>query len=194
MSTFKQKKELKAQIAAATKAGKSKQTIGRLQYKLNNLTADPKGNVVKKKNGSVVKVGSGVLRTKPTGTVTRKPRKVTPRKKPLTGSPSAGLAPKKTPKYDIEVVTGTGKKKLTPHVQRLQRGSPTAERLSFVNDKPSSVDKINNSKFTMTALRKYTDAQLRTLAKKGVTKAATLLNIRLSTAPKTSREKARTKR
>jgi hypothetical protein len=106
MSTFKQKKELKAQIAAATKAGKSRQTIGRLQYKLNNLTADPKGNVVKKKNGSVVKTGSGgVVRTKPTSTVNKK-RPITKRSTPLRGSPSAGTAPKKkavTPKNKVTV-------------------------------------------------------------------------------------------
>tara|TARA_R110000796_G_scaffold17251_1_gene53275 strand:- start:196 stop:612 length:417 start_codon:yes stop_codon:yes gene_type:complete len=59
MSTFKQKKELKAQIAAAKKAGKSVQTIGKLQYKLNNLASDPKGNAVRTKSGSAVKTGTG---------------------------------------------------------------------------------------------------------------------------------------
>jgi len=60
MSEFAEKKALKAQIAAAKKAGKSMQTVGKLQYKLNQL-----------------------MKTKQKG----KPVK---RKTPLTGSPSAG--------------------------------------------------------------------------------------------------------
>ena len=60
MSEFAEKKSLKAQIAAAKKAGKSMQTVGKLQYKLNQL-----------------------MKTKQKG----KPVK---RKTPLTGSPSAG--------------------------------------------------------------------------------------------------------
>lgn len=76
MSTFTEKRALKAQIAAAKKAGKSAQTIGRLQYKLNNLAASPKGNAVRTKSttnkagqtvkGSVVKTGTGgTVRSKP---------------------------------------------------------------------------------------------------------------------------------
>ena len=64
MSTFAMKKKLKAEIAAAKKAGKSMQTVGKLQYKLNQL-----------------------MKTKQKG----KPVK---RKTPLTGSPSAGTAKK----------------------------------------------------------------------------------------------------
>ena len=37
MSEFAEKKKLKAEIAAAKKAGKSMQTVGKLQYKLNQL-------------------------------------------------------------------------------------------------------------------------------------------------------------
>jgi|TARA_R110000823_G_scaffold290577_1_gene408835 hypothetical protein len=67
MSEFAEKKALRSQIAAAKKAGKSVQTIGRLQYKLNQLMKNPqKGKPVK-------------------------------RKTPLTGSPSAGTAKKKAP-------------------------------------------------------------------------------------------------
>jgi len=191
MSTFKQKKELKAQIAAAKAAGKSTQTIGRLQYKLNQLTASPKGNAVKKKSGAVVKTKSGgTVRTKPTSTVAKK-RPVAKRKKPLVGHPSGGTAPKKKLGLGIEFIT-----KPTPHVQRLQRGSPSAERLSFVNDKAASIKTVEKTppKITMQALRKYTDAQLKTLAKKGVKGAATLLNLRLSTAPKRSRDNLRKRR
>tara|TARA_R110000868_G_scaffold52786_1_gene166314 strand:+ start:1171 stop:1584 length:414 start_codon:yes stop_codon:yes gene_type:complete len=65
MSEFAMKKKLNAEIAAAKKAGKSVQTVGKLQYKLNQLMKTPqKGTPVK-------------------------------RKTPLTGSPSAGTAKKK---------------------------------------------------------------------------------------------------
>ena len=64
MSEFAEKKKLKAEIAAAKKAGKSMQTVGKLQYKLNQL-----------------------MKTKQKG----KPVK---RKTPLTGSPSAGTGKK----------------------------------------------------------------------------------------------------
>ena len=65
MSEFAMKKKLNAEIAEAKKAGKSVQTVGKLQYKLNQLMKTPqKGTPVK-------------------------------RKTPLTGSPSAGTAKKK---------------------------------------------------------------------------------------------------
>jgi hypothetical protein len=74
MSEFAEKKALRSQIAAAKKAGKSVQTIGRLQYKLNQLMKNPqKGKPVK-------------------------------RKTPLTGSPSAGTAKKKAPDMYNEAV------------------------------------------------------------------------------------------
>lgn len=93
MSTFKQKKELKEQIAAAKKAGKSNQTIGRLQYKLNQLTADPKGNAVRTKTGKVVKTGTG-------GTVRQKPKANLPKKKPTVRA-SVKLTPKPKPKSNV---------------------------------------------------------------------------------------------
>ena len=75
MSEFAEKKALRSQIAAAKKAGKSVQTIGRLQYKLNQLMKNPqKGKPVK-------------------------------RKTPLTGSPSAGTAKKKAPDKPNVTVT-----------------------------------------------------------------------------------------
>ena len=81
MSEFAEKKALRSQIAAAKKAGKSVQTIGRLQYKLNQLMKNPqKGKPVK-------------------------------RKTPLTGSPSAGTAKKKAPDMYNEAVALDKKKK-----------------------------------------------------------------------------------
>ena len=65
MSEFAEKKALRSQIAAAKKAGKSVQTIGRLQYKLNQLMK------------------------------TKQKSKPVKRKTPLTGSPSAGTGKKK---------------------------------------------------------------------------------------------------
>ena len=50
MSEFAEKKKLKAEIAAAKKAGKSMQTVGKLQYKLNQLMkTKQKGKPVKRK-------------------------------------------------------------------------------------------------------------------------------------------------
>ena len=63
MSTFAMKKKLKAEIAAAKKAGKSMQTVGKLQYKLNQISKDSKGTPVKSKTG-VVKSKTGVVRQK----------------------------------------------------------------------------------------------------------------------------------
>ena len=98
MSTFTEKRELKAQIAAAKKAGKSTQTIGRLQYKLNQLSKDSKGTAVKTKSG-VVKTKTGVLRQTDSS---KKKRVVAKRTSPLTGHPNATTvvkaAPKATPK------------------------------------------------------------------------------------------------
>lgn len=89
MSTFKQKKELKSTIERLKKTGASAQEIGRVQYKLNQLTADPKGNAVKTKRGTVVKTGTGgTVRTKPTSTVKKK--RTTVKVKAPTGHPSAG--------------------------------------------------------------------------------------------------------
>jgi len=112
MSTFKQKKELNSQIAEAKKAGKSVQTIGKLQYKLNQLTANPKGNAVRSKSttnkagktvkGSVVKTGTGgTVRSKvnPNRTTgTRIISKGIPRPTKTGGHPSARpVAAAKTP-------------------------------------------------------------------------------------------------
>ena len=63
MSEFAEKKKLKAEIAAAKKAGKSMQTVGKLQYKLNQISKDSKGTPVKSKTG-VVKSKTGVVRQK----------------------------------------------------------------------------------------------------------------------------------
>ena len=88
MSTFKQKKELKSTIERLKKTGASAQEIGRVQYKLNQLTADPKGNAVRTKTGSVVKSGTGgTVRSKPSTTATKK-RAIVKRKAAPTGHPS----------------------------------------------------------------------------------------------------------
>ena len=58
------KKKLKAEIAAAKKAGKSMQTIGKLQYKLNQISKDSKGTPVRTKDDKTVKSKTGVVRQK----------------------------------------------------------------------------------------------------------------------------------
>ena len=76
MSTFKQKKALNVQLAAARKKhGAKSQAAGRIQYKINQLNqtqrVDSKGRslgtAVRTSNNSVVKSGTGgTVRTKPT--------------------------------------------------------------------------------------------------------------------------------
>ena len=80
------KAALKAQIAAAKKAGKSMQTVGRLQYKLNQLNKDSKGTVVRTKDGKAVKSKTGVVRQKDATKKKRKPavKKLTMDRNPNT--------------------------------------------------------------------------------------------------------------
>ena len=74
MSTFKQKKALNVQLAAAQKKhGAKSQAAGRIQYKINQLNQTQRkdskgrslGSVVRTKNG-IVKSATGPVRTKPT--------------------------------------------------------------------------------------------------------------------------------
>jgi len=66
MSTFAEKKALKVKHAAAVKKhGAKSQAAGRIQYKLNNLTSNPKGNAVKTTNGGTVTTAKGTVRTTP---------------------------------------------------------------------------------------------------------------------------------
>ena len=150
MSTFKQKKELKAQIAAAKKAGKSAQTIGKLQYKLNNLAADPKGNAVRTKSGSAVKTGTGgTVRSKPSTTATKQ-RAIVKRKAAPTGHPSGSRS--------TVTVTPLGGKS-----RKVAAGS----------------GKVIDAKQTkLHPYVKLTDTQLKLKAKAGDKRAQSILNIR----------------
>ena len=163
MSTFKQKKELNSQIAAAKKAGKSVQTIGKLQYKLNQLTANPKGNAVRSKSttnkagktvkGSVVKTGTGgTVRTKPTSAVKKK--RATVKVKAPTGHPSAGRR---------STVTTTG---LNGKSRNVAAGSGKVI--------PAIQSKIKNPHTGKTT------AQLKVLAAQGDINAKNLLKVRAS--------------
>ena len=67
MSSFAEKKALKVKHAAAVKKhGAKSQAAGRIQYKLNNLTSNSKGNAVKSSSGAAIKTGTGgTVRSKP---------------------------------------------------------------------------------------------------------------------------------
>jgi hypothetical protein len=133
MSTFKQKKELNSTLSRMKAANKEKkgsfspQQIGRVQYKLNQLAADPKGNAVRSKPKGKQKVGS-VIKTGTGGTVRQKPKANLPKKKRIISKGTATT--KKT--------GGHPSAKPRVHVQRKQTGSPSAERLSHLQDKPMS--------------------------------------------------------
>ena len=101
------KASLNAQLAAAKKAGKSMQTIGRIQYKLNQLNKDPKGTAVKTKTG-VVKSKTGVVRQTDSS---KKVRKTVVKKMPMDRNPNtvSKAAPKKvTGNSGSKVKTITG--------------------------------------------------------------------------------------
>ena len=165
MSTFKQKKELKAKIKAAEAAGKSRQTIGRLQYKLNNLAADPKGNAVRTKSttnkagqtvkGSVIKTGNGgIVRSKVNPNRTTGKRIISKGiARPLKtgGHPSAGAG---------KTVTTTG---LNGNRNIVAAGS-------------GKVIKANQSR--LHPYTKLTDAQLKTKVRAGDKRAKAILDIR----------------
>ena len=111
MSTFKQKKALNVQLAAAQKKyGDKSQAAGRIQYKLNQLNKDSKGTVVRTKDGKAVKSKTGVVRQ---NDASKKVRTVTKLKTPLADrGPSSG--------------TGTVKKvvkKAAPVQRELSSGS-----------------------------------------------------------------------
>ena len=133
MSEFAEKKALKAQIAAAKKAGKSMQTVGKLQYKLNQL-----------------------MKTKQKG----KPVK---RKTPLTGSPSAGTGTaKKVVKkkaggkmsdlvYDMPKGKGTGivksTAKTTPYkAAKIKKVTPkkvTPKKVGYTPTNPKVLENLS---------------------------------------------------
>jgi len=119
------KASLKAQIAAAKKAGKSMQTVGRLQYKLNQLNKDSKGTAVKTKTG-VLKSKTGVVRQTDSSKKVRKPavKKMTMDRNPNTVTKAATkVATKVAPKKVTNKVTGnsgskrpmSSTKKVTPN-------------------------------------------------------------------------------
>ena len=85
MSTFKAKKELNSTIKRLEATGASKQEIGRVQYKLDQLMKGSKGTAVKS-GGSVLKSKTGVVRQK--DTTTKAPRKITKRVTPSATQPN----------------------------------------------------------------------------------------------------------
>jgi len=156
MSSFAEKRELKAQIAAAKKAGKSTQTIGRLQYKLNNLTSNSKGSAVKTKSG-VVKSKTGVVRTKPTSKKAHdfyKEAVALDKKKPKKKGPdlykeAVALDKKsKTKAYKVKT-TGAPHAKITKSVNPNFKAGPTfnsqvsrdARRIAMLKAKKKAANK-----------------------------------------------------
>ena len=159
-------RRLKSKIAAANKAGKSKQTVGKLQYKLNQLTKNSKGSVVRSKNG-IVKTATGPVRT--TDTSPKKMRTVTKLKTPLADrGPSSGTGTvKKVVKsknyssagYDRPVSTSVKKvtpvkkvvkkettKKVIPTVQRDRKGfgSRFPKKVTQTTFKPTNPKVLEN--------------------------------------------------
>jgi hypothetical protein len=136
MSEFAEKKKLKAEIAAAKKAGKSMQTVGKLQYKLNQL-----------------------MKTKQKG----KPVK---RKTPLTGSPSAGTAKKVAKKkadnpnsnvtvtpYKVAKITDLSANKRAGQVRKDASPSGAAASRKLYEQKQANKKKIATLQDTMKRMK-----------------------------------------
>ena len=174
MSKFAEKKALNKQLAEAKKKhGAKSQAAGRIQYKLNNLSADPKGNAVRTKSttnkagqtvrGSVIKTGNGgIVRTKPNPNATTGKRIISKGiARPLKtgGHPSAGRTV--VPKKKVgNTVTTTG---LNGNRNIVAAGS-------------GKVIKAKQSR--LHPYTELTDAQLKTKVRAGDKRAKAILDIR----------------
>jgi len=132
------KASLNAQLAAAKKAGKSMQTIGRIQYKLNQLNKDSKGTAVKTKTG-VLKSKTGVVRQKDASKKVRKPavKKLTMDRNPNTVTKAATKVATKVatkPKgKGTGIVKSTAKSFAAPQAKVTSMPYTTAERQAEFN-------------------------------------------------------------
>jgi len=124
MSAFAEKRALKAQIASAKKAGKSTQTIGRLQYKLNQLTKDSKGTPVKTKSG-VLKSKTGIVRQTD---ASKKKRVVVKKKGPDFYKDAVALDKKKAKSKKVSNLITPNHVKVTgsPHAKITKSASPSS--------------------------------------------------------------------
>lgn len=177
MSTFKQKKELNSTLARMKAANEKKkgsfspQQIGRVQYKLNQLAADPKGNAVRSKPKGKQKVGS-VIKTGTGGVVRQKPKANLPKKKRII---SKGLPkdPKKVGGHPSARPTSKASSKAAPRVTNPNVTTyplPSA-KITRVHDYPK--------KPTRHPYTKLTTPQLRRKANSGDKRAKAILDIRL---------------
>ena len=114
MSEFAEKKKLKAEIAAAKKAGKSMQTVGKLQYKLNQLMKNPqKGKPVKRKTPSAKQPNNpfkAIASAAPAAKIKGSPIK----KKIVANSGSKVTTKKITPNSGSKVTPNSGSKTFKP--------------------------------------------------------------------------------
>ena len=190
MSTFKQKKELSSTISRMKAANKEKkgsfspQQIGRVQYKLNQLAADPKGNAVrskpkgKQKVGSVIKTGTGgIVRQKPKANLPKKKRIISkgivdPKK--TGGHPSARPTVKKKPTttkkngggLSIEFLPNNVKPRT--YVPRRQTGHPSANKTLEKVGHAYGLAVTGRPKFhTTKEIKQMTTTQLKRLAASG---------------------------
>ena len=209
MSTFAEKKALKVKHAAAVKKhGAKSQAAGRIQYQLNNLSSNPKGNAVTTSNGKAVTTAKGTVRTKPNPNRTTGKRIISKgiaRPTKTGGHPSAGrptvqttglggktktvaagsgkVIDAKQPKSD----RGLEKPKPTRLATRQGKGHPSAERFAYVNNigKKASVLKTapvtKKVKETVSKLHPYAKlatSRLELKAKSGDKRAIAILKIR----------------
>jgi len=142
------KASLNAQLAAAKKAGKSMQTIGRIQYKLNQLNKDSKGTAVKTKTG-VLKSKTGVVRQKDASKKVRQPavKKLTMDRNPNTVAKAATkVATKVAPKKVTNKVTVTPYKAAKVTSVPITTAQMQAEQRRFNQQHRKNLDAIKAAK------------------------------------------------
>ena len=154
------KAALKAQIAAAKKAGKSMQTVGRLQYKLNQLNKDSKGTAVKSKTG-VVKSKTGIVRQKD---ATKKKRKPAVKKLTMDRNPNT-VAKKKAGGKMSDLVYDKPKSNVTvtPYkTAKITKGPQSGTAVNVLKGRPKNKPYVSTNPQVvknLAAAKKKEDAQ-----------------------------------
>tara|TARA_B100000795_G_scaffold234802_1_gene194128 strand:- start:560 stop:1111 length:552 start_codon:yes stop_codon:yes gene_type:complete len=149
------KASLKAQIAAAKKAGKSMQTVGRLQYKLNQLNKDSKGTAVKTKTG-VLKSKTGVVRQKDASKKVRQPavKKLTMDRNPNNVVKAVAKKKADKPKSNVTV---------TPYkAAKITKGPQSGTAVNVLKGRPKNKPYVSTNPQVvknLAAAKKKEDAQ-----------------------------------
>ena len=157
MSEFAEKKALKAQIAAAKKAGKSMQTVGKLQYKLNQLMkTKQKGKPVKRKTPLTGSPSAG------TGTAKKVAKKVVKKAAPTQRELGSGSRLSKvtvTPLASAKIKKVTPKKVTPKKVGYTPTNPKVLENLSAAAKKQAKNERLQAARRKLSTVKKVKERQ-----------------------------------